>query len=308
MNKKIEGDGFYIIFNAETGADIATAKIADAADPKKTKFVPELESFEQFKEEKVTINTNKVLKKKYKNQETIDKHMKEEVTDIDYKADYENSLEDYNNKIQMLAVNPPFAYVKLVTIIVNTGDKREIIQYENENNDKDIEYSIINKTVHLLHSKNQGNDSYNSHAIVTFNGKIFDIPLLIERGQVRNVTNLPYSWLERLTNRGDRENHYDMIEHRSYQNTPVNKLSLTRNLAIRFGIDFAKVQIDYATCSIEELKFYSLDQVLKLEYWHRFHHGLSIPSVKDFLASLPKAKEEENIELPEETGRELPDV
>ena len=74
-----------------------------------------------------------------------------------------------------------------------------------------------------------------------------------------------------------------------------------------FGIDFAKVQIDYATCTIEELKFYSLDQVLKLEYWYRFHHGYKIPSVKDFLASLPKMKEEKKVDLPEISGRELPD-
>jgi len=306
MDKVIERAGQYVIFNAETGPDVATAKIADAADPKKGKFVPELISFENFKKDKIKIGTENVMKKNYSKQETIDKHM-EGVLTRDYKADYDLLLDDYNKKIQMLAVNPPFAFVKVITMIVNTGKEREVFQFENENNTPDIEWGIIKKAVEILHSKNQGIGDFNSHAIVTFNGKRFDIPLLIERGQIRGVTNTPYSWLERLTNRGDREGHHDMIEHRSYQNTPVNKLSLTRNLAIRFGIDFAKVQIDYVTCTMKELMFYSLDQVLKLEYWYRFHHGLSIPSVKEFLDSLPKNTEEKKVELPDD-GIELPSV
>ena len=309
MNNKTERDGFYIVVNIETGPDIATAKIADLADPKKAKFVPELKSFESFMNEKIAIGTENINKRGYKKQETIDKNMKE-VLNRDYKADYQIMLADYNKKLQMLAVVPPFAYVKIATMIINAGDKREINIWENENNDPVIEAAIIKEVVDILYSKNHGNDGYNSHAIVTFNGKRFDIPLLLERGQVRGVRNIAYTFLERLMNRGDREAHYDMIENRPYQNTPVNKLSLTRNLAIRFGIDCAKVQIDYSKCTIDELKYYSLDQVLKLEYWHRFHHGLSIPTIEEFLKSLPKPKVKEvDVPIPNASNDlELPKV
>lgn len=306
MDEKIERGGMYIVFNAETGSDIATAKIADAADPKKTKFVPELKSYEKFLEE-LKLKEYAKIDKKSKVDATREKN-KELFDAIDHKATYNLMLDDYNKKLQMLAVNPPFAFVKVVTMIVNAGDKREIIQWENENNDPIKEAKIIGDTITLLHANNHGGDSFNSHAIVTFNGKRFDIPLMIERGQIRGVTNMPYSWLERLTHRGDREASHDLIEYRSYQNTPVNKLSLSRNLAIRFGADFAKVQIDYANCTMGELKFYSLDQVLKLEYWYRFHHGLEIPSVKDFLASLPKNTNKKTVDIPNTKGIELPDV
>ena len=304
-DKKVERGGFYVVVNMETGPDIATARIADAADPKKVPFVPALKTFEQYYAELKEKEYVKIAK--FKGEDTQERK-KAEFKALDHKTGYQTLLDDYNKKLQMLAVHPPFAYIKIATMVINSDDKREVKIWKNENNDPVIEAKIIREVVEILYSTNHGNDSFNSHATVTFNGKRFDIPLLSERGQIRGVRNIPYDFLERLMSRGSRENHHDMIENRPYQNTVVNKLSLTRNLAIRFGIDCAKVQIDYAKCSIEELKYYSLDQVLKLEYWYRFHHGLEIPTVKEFLATLPNQNKAEPKEIPNIEPRKLPEL
>jgi len=292
----------YFILDIETGPDQQLAEVIDSAI-ENSHILPEtIPSYEEYKQLELEKEFDRIDKAQYAKQTTIDSH-REKAMSKDYTIEWENMAVSYKERIQKLAVNCPFAFIKLARMTVMNGDERELFVWENPNNDKAIEKTIIKDIADKTYTLLVGSSGTNTHELVTFNGKRFDIPLLIERGGVVGAT-IPFKWLEYLTQRGDRFNHYDMMEYRSYQNTQVNKLSLSANLVARFGKEFAKKEIDFAECSFEQLKEYSLDEILKLEYWYRVHSGFEVLPIKEFLETLPKVNEvKESIQI---TDDDLP--
>ena len=266
----------YLCFNIDTAPDVKSATLVDEVKPKKKNLLPDpISSFEDFKKEKFSEGYALIMKKNYKNQDTIDKHINE-LKEKNYKVEYTRYQEEYTHQIQMLAINPPFAMTKLITFKANDND---ILFLKNEELTIEKEKSIIEEAYQLIIERVLGDKGIATKELVTFNGKHFDIQVLIERGGVSG-TNIGYRWLERLTIRGDKYGHCDMMEHRSYMSSPVNKLSLNENLVLRFGKKFRKPDLDYANCTFDELLKYAEAGILGLEHWYKQHNGIIVPLPK----------------------------
>jgi len=99
---------------------------------------------------------------------------------------------------------------------------------------------------------------------ITFNGKKFDIPLLIKQG-VKNDLNLPYQRLKEMCKRWSNLGHYDLMEiicDGDYK-------SLDLLLQIYCGIK--KTPIDFETASEEEIKKHCLEDLANTEkLWNKF--------------------------------------
>ena len=90
---------------------------------------------------------------------------------------------------------------------------------------------------------------------VTYNGKAFDIPLLIKVG-IKESLNYPYHLLVEMTNRYNNKNHIDlMTEVGAYGQYK----SLDMMLQIYCGI--SKTPIDFDTASDEEVKKHCLEDI-----------------------------------------------
>jgi DNA polymerase elongation subunit (family B) len=185
------------------------------------------ESCRIFDDENIKIPGN------IKKDETIEKYKDE------WKAKKEASL----------ALDPKFAIVTLVTMIENC----KLHLYENPYSNPQVEKKIIEEVVHKI-------TSMVNHAVplVTFNGKRFDLPVLMTRGQILDANSYLFG-LIRLMQRGDRFGHIDLTE--------FTEGSLDENLRAIFG--FGKKKINFSSCSFPELKKYAIDEILKLEYWYR---------------------------------------
>ena len=264
----IKKDRNYIILDIETSPDVRLAGTLDKIEDKKTKFLPdELPEYKEYKKQKI-VKEIENIKKKYKKQETIDKYINE-LADKDYQSEYEKLQEKYNSKIQNLAVKPQFAMIKVVNLKFNN----ELITFTNENLNYKIEKEIIESVYEILYQKITGEGGTKTYELVTFNGKHFDIPVLIERGAVVNAE-IGFRWLELLLKRGEHFGHYDLIENRAFENSIVNKFNLNKNLVMRFGEEFAKMPIDFATVDFKTLLTYSIDEILKMEKFYRYHCGM----------------------------------
>jgi len=87
-----------------------------------------------------------------------------------------------------------------------------------------------------------------SEQIVTFNGKSFDLPILIKNG-LKNKIDLPYVRLKEMTKKWNAVGHIDLIELVSFNG---QYKSLDEYLQIYLGIK--KTPIDFNTCTQEELE------------------------------------------------------
>ena len=260
----------YIALDIETSPDIKLAKMLDDTDPGKNILPEPVQEFEEYKTEQFNRDKQTIIDKKYVKQTTTDGHLAK-LADKDYRSDWEKMKENYDEKINNLAVQPQFAMVKIVKMKTND----ELFTFHNPTLSYEVEKDIIEKVVDILHknvSGSQGNVT-KTRTLFTFNGKHFDVPVLIERGGVVGA-NIAYSWLELMLKRGDMFNHIDMIENRPFKNTVVNKFSLNKNLIIRFGPEFAKIEVDFDTVKFDDLDTYSTDEIIKFEKWVRQHHGL----------------------------------
>lgn len=258
----------YMLLDIESSPDVKLARTLDENDPGINKYLPDtIPEYEKYKSEQIQLDIDKI-KGKYKKQDTISKYIAE-LPDKDYKLIWQEMKDRYDKQIQMLAVSPPFAMIKLLT--TKTND--ELVLYENPELSGKIEKEIIETISNLIHNKLTGGTGIDTIELVTFNGKFFDIPVLIERGGIVGAK-IPYRWLELIAKRGDKYGHYDLIENRSFKNTIVNKMNLNKNLISRFGNAFAKIPIDFDTAEYPDLKKYAIDELLKMETFYRFHCGM----------------------------------
>ena len=93
---------------------------------------------------------------------------------------------------------------------------------------------------------------------ITFNGKTFDIPLLIKWG-LKNNLDLPYQYLKGMTKRWSSDWHIDLQEvicDNDYK-------SLDELLQIYLGI--SKKPIDFETASEDEIKEHCLEDIFNTE-------------------------------------------
>ena len=93
---------------------------------------------------------------------------------------------------------------------------------------------------------------------ITFNGKKFDIPLLMKWG-IKNNLDLPYQYLKEMTKRWSAERHIDLQEvicDNTYK-------SLDELLQIYLGI--SKKPIDFNIASEKEIKEHCLEDIINSE-------------------------------------------
>lgn len=156
-----------------------------------------------------------------------------------------------------LALNSKFAGIQLVTMV--TEDSFTVLENpeHNINKEQEIIEAVYDAIMDVIHSGDH---------LVTFNGKRFDIPLIMERGQIVGAQKYLLS-LETLLVRGTRFKHIDLSE--------MHDGNLDMNLRVRFG--FGKRNTDpsfFAKASYDEIKRYAVDEAFKLEYWYRTIVGL----------------------------------
>ena len=89
--------------------------------------------------------------------------------------------------------------------------------------------------------------------IVTFNGKSFDLPILIKAG-IKNKIDLPYQRLKEMTKKWNSPNHIDLMELISFNG---QYKSLDQYLQIYLGIK--KTPCDFNTCTQEELEKHCIE-------------------------------------------------
>jgi predicted PolB exonuclease-like 3'-5' exonuclease len=147
--------------------------------------------------------------------------------------------------INELALKPWFA--RVVVVNIKEADKDLVTYTIDDYSEKElieIAYKAIFDTIQY------------GKTLVTFNGKKFDIPVIMNRATVLDA-DISVRWLEPLLFRGDRRGHYDMSENR--------ERSLDTILQIVFGQDNKKKKIDFNKARIPEIVEYSRDEMMKME-------------------------------------------
>ena len=167
-------------------------------------------------------------------------------------------------QLEKLALKPNFAMIKLITIY--NGNNNSVVQFENENCSRADEKNAIEEAVRYV-QKNQIGTS--TSELVTFNGKRFDFPVLLMRGEIVGA-NIPYRWVQTLMRYGDRGGHYDIMDDREG--------SLNLNLRLRFGK--SKKEINFETTSFSKLKAYAVDEIKLIAKWYCLIMGYDFPEEK----------------------------
>ena len=91
--------------------------------------------------------------------------------------------------------------------------------------------------------------------VVTFNGKNFDLPIIIKNG-IKQKINLPFRTLKEMTKRYNAPQHIDLMETLAFGG---QFKSLDTYLQIYLGI--AKTPIDFKTCTSDELAKHCVEDV-----------------------------------------------
>ena len=97
---------------------------------------------------------------------------------------------------------------------------------------------------------------------ITFNGKGFDLPVLIKAG-LKNKLKFPYRQLKRMTKKYELRQHYDLME---IFDSGFKSLDLL--LQIYLGIK--KKEIDFNTASEKEIKTHCLEDLINTEKAYLF--------------------------------------
>ena len=106
--------------------------------------------------------------------------------------------------------------------------------------------------------------------IITFNGKKFDLPIIIKQGLI-NKLDLPYWELKQACERYGKGsiNHTDLMEVIGQYG---DFKSLDKYMQIYLGIK--KTPIDFMTCTDEELKEHCIDDVTNLEALYKLFNPI----------------------------------
>ena len=157
---------------------------------------------------------------------------------------------------EKLALKPMYASIQLITIII---DGQEPIVLENPKHSRVKEKAIIEQLVLMLQkTPHEGRKGIGTCEIVTFNGKRYDFPLLIQRSLVTGAS-VPIRWLDKLTGYGDRNGHFDMCD--------VLEGSLDLNLRAA-GME-GKKRINHNSRTHEQLKEYAVDEIKQTEILYK---------------------------------------
>ena len=175
-----------------------------------------------------------VLSKQYKRQATIDSKINDKVKSMET---------TYNKSLKSLHVKPQLVNIKLITLKGQVKQKPFFKIFENPNNNYDIEKQIIEEVFDVL---------LRSTAIITYNGAIFDMPVLMYRGLALKCK-INYKQLLEWSNRFSRT-HIDLTRYFT------NKLDY--NLKVIYGK--GKIKIDFDKTSFPDLKKYAIDEMNSL--------------------------------------------
>lgn len=102
--------------------------------------------------------------------------------------------------------------------------------------------------------------------MITFNGKQFDIPVIIRAGLKAGI-DLPYMELKNMTDKYKAQNHIDLMQELSVGY--ANYKSLDKYAQIYLGV--SKKPIDFATATDDEIKAHNLEDLdLTAQLFNKF--------------------------------------
>ena len=96
----------------------------------------------------------------------------------------------------------------------------------------------------------------NAGRIITFNGRLFDIPVLMRWG-IKNNLNLPYRELRLMAKKYNNDLHIDIAE----MMTPFRSL----DELLQIYLQISKKEIDFKTCTDQELINHCLEDIKNTE-------------------------------------------
>ena len=174
------------------------------------------------------------LTKQYKRQSTIDGKINDKLKSME--ESYEKGLRSLHTKPQLININ-------LITLKGQVKQKPFFYVYENSDNDPVIEKQIIEDAFDVL---------IRSNKIITYNGAMFDMPVMMYRGLALGCE-LNYMQLLEWSNKFSRS-HMDL--------TRYFTRSLDYNLKAIYGS--GKVKIDFTKTTFSDLKKYAIDEMNQL--------------------------------------------
>lgn len=175
----------------------------------------------------------------------------------------EANIEDKKAKLKKdLALNLNFAAIRLITL--KTPDT--LYYFRNHEMNKEIETHIISEAMNVIIKKMSG--STDTGMLGTFNGKAFDLPIILTRAQTLRA-NINYMYLLNLmTEYKHKGKHLDLME--------FSEGSLDLNCKRLFGEGKLNTQGSafFDNCTSSELEVYAGDEIFKMERWFRLLQGL----------------------------------
>lgn len=175
-----------------------------------------------------------ILSKQYKRQTTIDGKIDDKLKSMETA---------YNKSLKSLHVKPQLVNIKLITLKGQTKQKPFFKIFENPDNDPIIEKAIIEEVFDIL---------LRSMSIITYNGAMFDMPVMMYRGLALKCQ-INYKQLLEWSNRFSKT-HIDLSRYFT------NKLDY--NLKVIYGK--GKITIDFDKTSFDDLKRYAIDEMNSL--------------------------------------------
>jgi len=146
-----------------------------------------------------------------------------------------------------MATDPDYAKIKLIAVKVN-DEPAKILAGLSEFSDLLLEFEKANCIKDGVHEKCK---------IITFNGKAFDLPVIIRNG-IREKAGLPYKYLQSMTKKWSTDIHIDLMEQLS-ETKGWKSLDILSKI---YGLgDMEHKEIDFENCTMEELTAHALEDV-----------------------------------------------
>lgn len=99
---------------------------------------------------------------------------------------------------------------------------------------------------------------YPTFTFITFNGKSFDIPVLIKQG-IKNDLDFPYSKLKEMSKKWSTHGHYDLME------MICDGAYKSLDLLLKIYLGVSKTPIDFDTATEDEIKEHNLEDLENTE-------------------------------------------